>query len=267
VTIKTLSTRLVYENPWVRVREDAIEREDGSPGVYAVVDKNEGSLVIPWDGERVHLVGQVKYPVGAFYWEFPQGAIGRRAEETRGPSSPRRRLRAGRLAPRPARHRASGCRTRLHVWLATELEPARRPRRGGRHGPRGVTPRESTQVRSARARRRRTIAAWSSAGGGRAVSLRAISPLDGRYAGQVPASADHVGVGLIRRRVQVEVEWLLVLAALATPAARSVTRASTTRPPTRSRRSSSARTTTSRRSSTSCATGSPTTSASSCTTG
>jgi ADP-ribose pyrophosphatase len=75
VTIKTLSTRLVYENPWVRVREDAIEREDGSPGVYAVVDKNEGSLVIPWDGERVHLVGQVKYPVGAFYWEFPQGAI------------------------------------------------------------------------------------------------------------------------------------------------------------------------------------------------
>jgi adenylosuccinate lyase len=45
------------------------------------------------------------------------------------------------------------------------------------------------------------------------VSLRAISPLDGRYAAQVEALADHVSEwGLIRRRVQVEVEWLLVLA-------------------------------------------------------
>jgi len=45
------------------------------------------------------------------------------------------------------------------------------------------------------------------------VSLRAISPLDGRYASQVAALADHVSEwGLIRRRVQVEVEWLLVLA-------------------------------------------------------
>jgi 8-oxo-dGTP pyrophosphatase MutT (NUDIX family) len=75
VSIRTLSTRTVYENPWVRVREDRIERADGSPGVYAVVDKNEGCLVVPWDGERVWLVGQVKYPVGSFYWEFPQGAI------------------------------------------------------------------------------------------------------------------------------------------------------------------------------------------------
>jgi adenylosuccinate lyase len=51
------------------------------------------------------------------------------------------------------------------------------------------------------------------------VSLRAISPLDGRYAGQVEALADHVSEwGLIRRRVQVEVEWLLVLAPQLDPA-------------------------------------------------
>jgi adenylosuccinate lyase len=43
--------------------------------------------------------------------------------------------------------------------------------------------------------------------------LRAIAPLDGRYAGQVEALRDHVSeFGLIRRRVQVEVEWLLTLA-------------------------------------------------------
>ena len=45
------------------------------------------------------------------------------------------------------------------------------------------------------------------------MSLRAISPLDGRYAGQVEALGGHVSEwALIRRRVQVEVEWLLVLA-------------------------------------------------------
>jgi adenylosuccinate lyase len=43
--------------------------------------------------------------------------------------------------------------------------------------------------------------------------LRAISPLDGRYAAQVEGLRDHVSeFGLIRRRVQVEVEWLLELA-------------------------------------------------------
>jgi adenylosuccinate lyase len=40
-----------------------------------------------------------------------------------------------------------------------------------------------------------------------------VSPLDGRYAAQVEPLRDHVSeFGLIRRRVQVEVEWLLELA-------------------------------------------------------
>ncbi|HEX8086215.1 MAG TPA: adenylosuccinate lyase [Solirubrobacteraceae bacterium] len=45
------------------------------------------------------------------------------------------------------------------------------------------------------------------------MSLRAISPLDGRYARQVAELADHVSEwALIRARVRVEVEWLRVLA-------------------------------------------------------
>jgi adenylosuccinate lyase len=45
------------------------------------------------------------------------------------------------------------------------------------------------------------------------VSLRAISPLDGRYARQVAELADHLSEwSLIRARVRVEVEWLLVVA-------------------------------------------------------
>ena len=37
--IETLGTRIVYENRWMRLREDAIRRRDGSEGIYTVVEK------------------------------------------------------------------------------------------------------------------------------------------------------------------------------------------------------------------------------------
>jgi adenylosuccinate lyase len=44
------------------------------------------------------------------------------------------------------------------------------------------------------------------------VSLAAISPLDGRYAGQVAELAAHVSEeALIRRRIEVELAWLRAL--------------------------------------------------------
>ncbi|MCV6985230.1 NUDIX hydrolase [Mycobacterium shinjukuense] len=55
------------------LREDAIRRPDGSPGVYAVVDKPTYALVMPYDGHRFRLVEQFRYPLGARRWEFPQG--------------------------------------------------------------------------------------------------------------------------------------------------------------------------------------------------
>ena len=39
-----------------------------------VVDKADFSLIIPFDGERFHLVEQYRYPVDGRFWEFPQGA-------------------------------------------------------------------------------------------------------------------------------------------------------------------------------------------------
>ncbi|WP_327687338.1 NUDIX hydrolase [Streptomyces sp. NBC_00467] len=56
------------------VREDDIQRPDGSPGLYGVVDKPDYALVIPREDDGVHLVEQYRYPVGGRYWEFPQGS-------------------------------------------------------------------------------------------------------------------------------------------------------------------------------------------------
>jgi ADP-ribose pyrophosphatase len=77
VTIKTISSREVYRNPWTSVREDVIERANGKRGIYGVVDKDPACIVIPLeagaDGEFVYLIEQFRYTVGARLWEFPQG--------------------------------------------------------------------------------------------------------------------------------------------------------------------------------------------------
>lgn len=77
MTIKTISSREVYRNPWTSVREDVIERANGKRGIYGVIDKDPACIVIPLDcgagGEFVYLIEQFRYTVGARLWEFPQG--------------------------------------------------------------------------------------------------------------------------------------------------------------------------------------------------
>ncbi|MFD1045378.1 ADP-ribose pyrophosphatase, partial [Kibdelosporangium lantanae] len=71
--MQKIDSRQVYENNWMTVREDRILHPDGSPGIYGVVDKPDYALVIPLDGDRLHLVEQFRYPLGVRRWEFPQG--------------------------------------------------------------------------------------------------------------------------------------------------------------------------------------------------
>jgi 8-oxo-dGTP pyrophosphatase MutT (NUDIX family) len=68
-----VSSRLVYENRWLSLREDQIRLPDGTPGIYSVVDKPTAALVIPMERGGCHLIEQYRYPVGLRSWEFPQG--------------------------------------------------------------------------------------------------------------------------------------------------------------------------------------------------
>ncbi len=72
--IETTATRVVYENRWMRVREDAILRKDGSPGLYGVVEKADFAIIAPVGNGLIHLVEQYRYPVRGRYWELPQGS-------------------------------------------------------------------------------------------------------------------------------------------------------------------------------------------------
>jgi 8-oxo-dGTP pyrophosphatase MutT (NUDIX family) len=71
--VETLTSRQMYVDRWMTVRKDTVRFQDGSDGIYSVVDSPDIALVIPTDGSRLHLVEQYRYPVGARRWEFPAG--------------------------------------------------------------------------------------------------------------------------------------------------------------------------------------------------
>jgi hypothetical protein len=73
-TVERLGTRVVYTNPWMTVREDRVLRDDGSSGIYGVVEKPDFALVVPREQDGFWMVEQHRYPVDRRAWEFPQGS-------------------------------------------------------------------------------------------------------------------------------------------------------------------------------------------------
>lgn len=72
---KTLSTRFIYENPWIHVREDQVINPKGGNGIYGVVHfKNKAIGIIPVDQQGyTWLVGQYRYSLEEYCWEIPMG--------------------------------------------------------------------------------------------------------------------------------------------------------------------------------------------------
>jgi 8-oxo-dGTP pyrophosphatase MutT (NUDIX family) len=74
--MEQVSSRVVYRNPWMTVREDAVRHPDGTAGIYGVVEKPDFALVLPRWSRGFWLVEQYRYPVRRRAWEFPQGSWG-----------------------------------------------------------------------------------------------------------------------------------------------------------------------------------------------
>lgn len=72
-TITTLSTREVYRNNWLRLREDEILRSNGQKGIYGVIEKDPCAVIIPIEDGRVWLVEQFRYTIQERAIELPQG--------------------------------------------------------------------------------------------------------------------------------------------------------------------------------------------------
>ena len=167
--MKTRSSRTVYENRWISVREDVVERADGSTGIYGVVEKRHFAVVIPLDGDGVWLVEQFRYPLGGRFWEFPQGTWdgepeGDAAALARAELSEEAGLAAGSLRHLSFLYQAPGLATLgFDVFLATELErvePRRSVEEQDMRAARFPVAEFERMARSGAIRDTPTIAAW-----------------------------------------------------------------------------------------------------------
>jgi 8-oxo-dGTP pyrophosphatase MutT (NUDIX family) len=125
-SITTLSSREVYRNHWLRLREDRILRSNGQEGLYGVVDKDDSAIILPIDQGRVWLVEQFRYTIQERALELPQGGwemeIDRPEELARGELKEELGLEAAEMTYLGMLWIAYGfCRQKQHVFLATGL--------------------------------------------------------------------------------------------------------------------------------------------------
>jgi 8-oxo-dGTP pyrophosphatase MutT (NUDIX family) len=142
---RTCSTREVYDNNWISVREDEVTRPDGEPGIYGVVHyKNIAVGILAVEDDFVYLVGQYRYVLDQYSWEIPEGgcpegedilaAAQRELEEETG-------LRAAKWELKGRAYLSNSVSDELAVWfLATNLTQ-------GEHHPEGT---EQINVRRVR---------------------------------------------------------------------------------------------------------------------
>jgi ADP-ribose pyrophosphatase len=71
---RTLSTRPVYQNQWLSLREDLVEMPDGRTTIYGVVTTGDSVGVLPFiDPDTVLLIRQYRYVARRVTWEMPTG--------------------------------------------------------------------------------------------------------------------------------------------------------------------------------------------------
>jgi 8-oxo-dGTP pyrophosphatase MutT (NUDIX family) len=133
---RATASKEIYENSWISVREDAVIRPDGEPGIYGVVHfKNIAIGILAIEDGFIYLVGQYRYPLERYSWEIPEGgceegedplgAAQRELEEETG-------LRAGRWERMGEAHLSNSVTDEHAIWfLATELTE-------GNHSPEGT---------------------------------------------------------------------------------------------------------------------------------
>jgi ADP-ribose pyrophosphatase len=74
---KTLSSREVYQNRWMRLREDIAQMPTGKTTIYGVVECADCVGVLPFvDADHVVMVRQFRYVFGEDHrWEMPTGGV------------------------------------------------------------------------------------------------------------------------------------------------------------------------------------------------
>ena len=127
---KTLSSKQIYTNRWMRLREDVAELPDGRTTIYGVVTFGGCVGVVPFvDDSHVILVRQYRYVFGENHrWEIPTGGV--HQDETAEQAAQRELAeeagyRAGQLTHISSYYTSkSVCDETAHLYLGQALEPS-----------------------------------------------------------------------------------------------------------------------------------------------
>lgn len=72
--IKTVSSKVVYQNPWITVHEDKTLTPSGKDGVYGYMESDDSVItVILDDQQRVYMIRAFRYPSKSWGWELAGG--------------------------------------------------------------------------------------------------------------------------------------------------------------------------------------------------
>lgn len=73
---KTLDSRVIYDTPWITVKEDRVINPGGGRNTYGHIHfKKKAIAIVPLDEEdHTWIVGQERYTLGEYSWEVPMGA-------------------------------------------------------------------------------------------------------------------------------------------------------------------------------------------------
>ena len=69
-----LSSKSIYKNKWIQLREDQVISPSGIPGIYGVVEAKPSIGIVPLTKDLyTYLVGQYRYTLDVYSWEIPEG--------------------------------------------------------------------------------------------------------------------------------------------------------------------------------------------------
>lgn len=128
---KRLSSRTVYQNPWIKVREDRVIRPDEKKGIYGVIVVNDSvATVAVTKKQEIFLIKQWRYTLGYPTIELPWG--GSKKNET--PLAAAKRELAEEAGLKAKKWKLLGSvedypgisTERAHIFLARELSKVKR---------------------------------------------------------------------------------------------------------------------------------------------
>lgn len=73
---KTLESRLIYKNPWIKLHEDKVKTPSGKTMLYSWYESADVVVIVPFiDDSTLLMLKQYRYPLHKVLLEFPAGHI------------------------------------------------------------------------------------------------------------------------------------------------------------------------------------------------